>query len=281
MHEWTLLIFTLLTQTSVGLMLLAAIYGWLLKQQSGNEGLYQALRPVLLLASAASVIGLAVSFLHIGYPLNALNAIRNFGTSWMAREIVLTSAFIGASCLTTLIALRQQKICLWQIAVCAVIGIADLAAMGEIYRHTSVIAWLPFNTHFSFFGTMLIAGPIVVLLIVRSDSVAAQRLTVIATLCILVAIAMQLVALPAYISSVEQLARTAVVTFPLDSLTPFHQQSSLRIVRWLLSLAGAALLAYSVWRRREQTARMLLLSSAGLLLSAEIVGRYMFYSVHG
>lgn len=281
MHEWTLLVFTLLTQTSMGLMLLAAIYGCLLNQQSGKEMLYQALRPVLLLASATSVIGLAVSFLHIGYPLNALNAIRNFSTSWMAREIVLTSAFIGATCLTALIALRQRKIRLWHIVVCALIGIADLVAMGETYRQTSVIAWLPFNTHFSFFGTMLIAGSIVALLVVKSGSVAAQRLTIIATLCIVAAVAMQLVALPAYISSVEQLARTAVVTFPLDSLTPFHQQGNLRTVRWLLSLAGAALLVYSVWRCRTQTARSLLFSAAGLLLCAEIVGRYMFYSVHG
>jgi len=108
MHEWALLIFTICLQAAIGGVVMLALF---YKKISalGEEKTYQIFKLPLIVFASLSVIGLAASFAHLGTPLNALNTIRNFGSSWMSREIVFTGLFIAAVFVTLALALARKK----------------------------------------------------------------------------------------------------------------------------------------------------------------------------
>ncbi|MDU1297489.1 MAG: DmsC/YnfH family molybdoenzyme membrane anchor subunit, partial [Enterobacter hormaechei] len=85
MHELPLLIFTLFLQGSVGVTL------WLAFGSTQRSALLPA-AGAFVLAS----LGLLASALHMGYPLNALNALRHVSSSWLSREIIFASLYLAA-----------------------------------------------------------------------------------------------------------------------------------------------------------------------------------------
>lgn len=92
MHELPLLIFTLCLQGSVGVTL------WLaLGCQYAVEGRVPArvALPAMAGAFVLACVGLLTSALHMGYPLNALNALRHVASSWLSREIVFASLYLA------------------------------------------------------------------------------------------------------------------------------------------------------------------------------------------
>lgn len=92
MHELPLLIFTLCLQGSVGVTL------WLaLGCQYAVEGRVPArvALPAMAGAFVLACVGLLASALHMGYPLNALNALRHVASSWLSREIVFASLYLA------------------------------------------------------------------------------------------------------------------------------------------------------------------------------------------
>ena len=109
MHEWPLLIFTLLTQASVGVTLFAALVAFWLRNETTAQR-FSVLCPALLCACVFGGIGLIASFAHLGYPLNAINALRNIARSWLTREIVFASLFLAILGLVTLQALLTRRI---------------------------------------------------------------------------------------------------------------------------------------------------------------------------
>ena len=44
----------------------------------------------LYLALGMGIAGVLASLTHLGYPLNTLKTMKNLGTSWLSREILLT-----------------------------------------------------------------------------------------------------------------------------------------------------------------------------------------------
>ena len=92
MHELPLLIFTLFLQGSVGVTL------WLAFGSTQRSALLPA-AGAFVLAS----LGLLASALHMGYPLNALNALRHVSSSWLSREIIFASLYLAALGFATLL----------------------------------------------------------------------------------------------------------------------------------------------------------------------------------
>ncbi|MDU2940225.1 MAG: DmsC/YnfH family molybdoenzyme membrane anchor subunit, partial [Enterobacteriaceae bacterium] len=85
MHELPLLLFTLLLQGSVGVTLWLA----LLRSRAGS------MLPGVVIAFVMACTGLLASMLHMGYPLNALNALRHVASSWLSREVVFASLYLA------------------------------------------------------------------------------------------------------------------------------------------------------------------------------------------
>src|SRR5690606_14459184 len=134
MHELPLLVFTLFLQGSVGVTL------WLaLAPQSQTAHL--RMFPIAATAFALACIGLISSTLHMGYPLNALNALRHVGSSWLSREIVFASLYLACLGLASLLLLAKKPGWKGLLVVAAFLGAIDVFCMAQIYMHTSAVTW--------------------------------------------------------------------------------------------------------------------------------------------
>ncbi|MBN1388467.1 MAG: dimethyl sulfoxide reductase anchor subunit [Bacteroidales bacterium] len=85
-YNLALVVFTWLTQASVGLIILRAIY--MRRSSAGDDKIYITGRYILLTAFILLVTGLLFSFAHLNYPRHAFNALNNIISSWMSREIL-------------------------------------------------------------------------------------------------------------------------------------------------------------------------------------------------
>lgn len=85
-YNISLAVFTWLTQASVGLIILRAIY--MRRSSAGDKKIYTTGRYLLLTTFILLVTGLLFSFSHLNYPRHAFNALNNISTSWMSKEIL-------------------------------------------------------------------------------------------------------------------------------------------------------------------------------------------------
>ena len=82
-----------LTQLSVG----AFAADWLVSFFTHTDALGSSRPAFVMAAFIAGFMGLNSAILHLGRPLYAFRAVLGFRTSWMSREIVAFSAYLGAS----------------------------------------------------------------------------------------------------------------------------------------------------------------------------------------
>lgn len=166
MHDLPILIFTILLTVAIGLAgYLALVSRWLEKDLPVDRYRGTLLLPMIV-ATMLGAVALAVSFAHLGYPLNAVNAGRNIATSWLSREGLLAGGFIGLMGLTALWALWRGPILRPGLLAAFAVGLLAVVAMGELYRTTSVVTWMHPNTHVMFFGGLLILGALAGLLLI-------------------------------------------------------------------------------------------------------------------
>ncbi len=252
MHELPLLIFTLCLQGSVGVTL------WLaLGRQYAVEGRVPArgALPAMVGAFVLACVGLLASALHMGYPLNALNALRHVASSWLSREIVFASLYLAALGLgVVLLFFRKPG---WQplLALAAAFGLVDVFCMAQVYIHASVATWQHSNTLALFFGTSGIIGSVVIALAYLRNAGAAMRCAVVVVaLMVLIRLIMQ----PLWLAVLQALA----------------QLRDVYLLGWCVSAAGALLAAGGL-----RNARGTLVAGSVLLLIGEIMLRYVFFSI--
>jgi len=276
MHELPLLIFTLLVQGSVGITLFLTLAAP--KTKAHPEARRQLL-PAMLLACIAGGLGLMASTLHLGYPLNAFNALRHVASSWLSREIVFASFFLAAVGLCTLIMLVRKTLIAFLLPVAVVLGLIDVWCMSAIYAHSTVITWMHFNTWLMFYGSVGILGAVAMswLPILRSPGVtqARQRLMRLAVMLVVGIVAVRLLAQPAYMHYLATASLKGVVTLPHQPLDAFNQLGGLRLCSWVVSVVGALLFAFSGWRSRQNG----VVVGGLLLVVAEILFRFVFFSI--
>lgn len=277
MHELPLLIFTLLVQGSVGLTLFLALAARTAKD--APEAQKQRL-PAMLFACIAGGLGLIASTLHLGYPLNAFNALRHIASSWLSREIVFASVYLAVLGFCTLMMLIKKQRFGILLTVAAVLGLIDVWCMSAIYAHSSVITWMHFNTWLMFYGSVGILGAIAFTglpLLKASQAVSAYqpliRLTVVTVMMVTV---IRLLAQPAYLHYLSSASLNNVVTLPHQPVQAFAELSGLRLLSWVISVMGTALFAISGWRNR----RCGLIIGSLLLLVSEVLFRFVFFSIH-
>lgn len=85
-YNISLVFFTWLTQASVGLIILRAVY--MRGSTASDDKIYITGRYMLLTTFILLVTGLLFSFAHLNYPRHAFNAVNNISNSWMSREIL-------------------------------------------------------------------------------------------------------------------------------------------------------------------------------------------------
>ena len=134
--ELALVIFTIFAQMSVGAFLVLGGVHFFATRYAGIEEADKLSTYALLAIGPVMVVGLIVSFFHLGNPINAPRAIMNLGTSWLSREILFGVLFAGAGFLFALMQWRK-----WGSAglrniialVAAVFGLGLVFSMAMVY----------------------------------------------------------------------------------------------------------------------------------------------------
>ena len=278
MHEWALLIFTICVQTAIGGMFILWLYERNIRK-AGDETTFSILKTPLIIIAVLSLIGLGASFAHLGTPSNALNTIRNIGSSWMSREIVATGAFIGAACITTGLAIVQKKINPIFLLVTAIIGFVDIYCMAAIYANSLISGWNSVNTYLSFYGTAFILGAVLIAsftvpaLRAKNMDDMAKNLLKLSFFAALLGIALQLVGValfPASMAEVNIMAATAAST----SLETYQATIA---IRWVVEVIGFILLGYLALAPAKKTPMAVAFVALIVLGFAEGLSRYVFY----
>lgn len=298
-REWTLPAYTILTQLSVGALLVIWVIRALNINEFGSEKTDQAIKiPVLILFSTA-IFAIIFAHFHLSRPYLSFLALRNIGSSWLSRELLanlIYVIFLGLL-LASLWSIKARNNTItflgWLAILC---GFITEFCMSRIYLLPSQPAWDSLLTPISFLMTTFLLGVLTVPLLFTMDLIFKKaqgqesavinsqlidrslgKLAILAvTLCILMVTIVSLQI--ALLFSGNAAAQTS-----LDLLLNIYQP--LLIIRLVFLFIGAGWLSFVAARHHhiKLAAESLILQAfitCLLVLVAEILGRFLFFAIH-
>ncbi len=132
--EFPLVLFTVLTQLSVGLAVFAAIRQWVTVEgtTTNTRNEWIAILSSLLLAVFAAVF-------HLGRPLGAFRMLTNLSSSWLSREILAFLIF-GALVALSFYMIYTKAVNGWVLKLTALVGIIAIFTSGMAYAGEGIDA---------------------------------------------------------------------------------------------------------------------------------------------
>jgi DMSO reductase anchor subunit len=162
----SIVLFTVLVQAAAGLLIMyTLIPGKGITEDKIRAG--DILVPVVALLLAMS--GLVISFLHLGYPANSLNALNHLKSSWMSREILSVSLLIAFLVIWIITILKWGKGRISSIIsiISSIISFLLLYTMIRLYTLPAMIYLDTPLTPISFFAGAFYCGGLILLIISR------------------------------------------------------------------------------------------------------------------
>lgn len=254
-RDWALVAFTLLMQSAIGTLLVAAA-----ASLAGVDG--RAFDAPLVVAAWASVLALAASLLHLGRPARAWLALANVRSSWLSREIVASVVFVVA--LGIVAALRRSGgSALFPIVA---VGVFVAYAMSRLYMVPAQPAWNRLLTPVAFFVSALLLGAVIVLATSALEPDLARRLAV-------VAIAL----------AIGQGGLTSIYAagLPAEPAAAISIGSIGSTVTWLTAARiGAAIAAIALLATMPMVPALTLTGGLAFacVIASELAGRVLFYA---
>ncbi|CAA6805731.1 MAG: molybdopterin oxidoreductase, iron sulfur subunit [uncultured Sulfurovum sp.] len=277
--ELPLVFMTVLTQVSLG-----AFFALFLGQLLFSLG-FNLPEPTLAMAMVAlipSAIGLPLSALHLGRPILAMTAMKNWRNSWLSREAIALGAFTALASVVALMYYLDIKgfALLFVEAITLALGLFGIYAQSMIYRVRARPAWNRLSTTKRFFGSAYIGFLLIcLLLLINAGSSGAMVLLAVSLLAGMgqVLVIYEEILFYRHLNKEDalyyQLNRTRIL------LTEhFGKIKKLRVYSLLLSALALPMLA-------------ILFTASGLIglaisslvlaiviaLGSELAGRYLFY----
>ncbi len=278
--ELPLVFMTVLTQVSLGAFF-ALFFGQLLFSIGFNLP-----EPTFIMAIAAflpSAIGLPLSALHLGRPILAMTAMRNWKTSWLSREAIALGAYTGLATAIAGMYFLEIKgfILVFMQTITLAVGIFGIYAQSKIYRIRARPSWDRSSTTKRFFGSGYVGFLLISLLLIITN--AKDGAMVLLAVSLLAGMAQVLIIYEEIIfynhldkedPLYYQLNRTAILLnehFYWVKKIRFYTLVAFALVLPLLAIlfvsSGLIWLAISI----------LTLAVIGALIS-ELLGRYLFYT---
>ncbi len=277
--ELPLVFMTVLTQVSLGAFL-ALFLGQLLFSLGFN--LPEPSLAMAIIAFLPAAIGLPLSALHLGRPIMAITAMKNWKTSWLSREAIALGAYTGLATMVAGLYFLEIKgfVLLLVEAITLVMGLFGIYAQSMIYRIKARPAWNRKSTTKRFFGSGYVGFLLIAMILLISNG--KEGAIVLLAITLLAGMGQALIIFeevmfyrhldkegPLY----YQLNRTRILLkehfgsikkFRLYSLVLFALALPLLAILFTASgLAGLAIAA-------------LVIATVGALVS-ELAGRYLFY----
>ncbi len=164
--EIPMILFTVLGQMSVGAFIVLGVIQLLAATKYSAKAIDRLSDPALLAIGPTLVFGLMASALHMHDPMNAINVIRHWDSSWLSREIIFGMAFAGAGFAFAVCQARTWFSPFMRrmlAAVTALFGVALIWSMANIYASLETVpTWNSWFTIVQFFATAIILGGLAV-----------------------------------------------------------------------------------------------------------------------
>jgi anaerobic dimethyl sulfoxide reductase subunit C (anchor subunit) len=271
-HEWPLMVFTVLGQCVVGAFIVLAIA--LLTRRSEEE--YRRIHLSMFFLWVLMAVAFIASVLHLGSPLRAFNSLNRLGASPLSNEIGSGSLFFALGGIYWLLAVLNKMPSalgkVWLI-VTMVAGVGFVYAMCRVYEINTVPTWDNAYTAFHFGLTVLIGGPVLGYLLLRSADIngCALRLLPVISVTALVVSMSVVVMQSASLASINSAVQAASALIP-----QYGMLSVSRLV--LIALGLGCWICPLILRKRPAIASMVL--AFVLVFAGELIGRAIFYGLH-
>jgi anaerobic dimethyl sulfoxide reductase subunit B (iron-sulfur subunit) len=154
LREWSLVVFTVLSQTAAGLTLFAGgLRGY-------TPDLDPVVLPVVIGLLAAAMCG---SLLHLGRKRNTVRAISNLESSWLSREILAALALLGVTAVAwwSTVSVEAAAVRAWITWTTVPVALFFLFGMARVYMQRTVPVWNHWRTPLAFLATSVLMGGLV------------------------------------------------------------------------------------------------------------------------
>ncbi len=299
LREWALIIFTTLTQLSVGSFVVLGIVHFFAARKYGANEADRLSDRALLAIGPAMALGLIASLLHLGNPMSAYRAVTNFDSSWLSREILLTVTFFVIGGVFAIMQWRKigspmvRNIIAW---IAAIVGLFAIYSMSRIYMVPVQPAWNTSFTPLTFFvaafllGTLAIGAAYVAnyaYINKKAPEDCEVQLEILRTalrwisLAAVVLLGIELVITPLYLAYLAGGNPAAAETASMMG----GEFGAVLVLRLVLAFLGAGVLALFLYQNaassnKEKILAVLAYSAFLLVLVSEVLGRYLFYATH-
>lgn len=299
MSEWSLIIFTTIMQMAVGsFAVLGGVHFFATRRYSEKDADLLSDRALLAIGPAV-VLALVVTFLHLGNPINAPRAISNLGTSWLSREITLAVIFSVGGAVFAFMQWRKISTPNTRNAIAlvlAAVGLVCVFSMSQIYMLPTIPAWDSLATPAAFLLTTFLLGALAIgaayvaayWMLKSRDNLTDQtvQFDILATtlrwiaLISIALLGIQFIVIPLYVA---ELAVDTSAAASASIALIMSQNGLLFGLRLALLFLGAGIFAVFVYQNATSEAKLriagnLAYAAFALVLVAEIIGRFLFYS---
>jgi len=297
-REWALIIFTILAQMAVGSFLVLGFVHFFATRKAGPEEADRLSDRALLAIGLVLILGMFASLFHLGNPLNAYKAVTNVGTSWLSREILAGVLFAGLGGLFAIMQWRKigsfalRNVLAW---ITAVIGLALVYSMSQVYMLPMQPAWNTWATPITFFVTTFLLGSLAigaafvanyVYLKRKGDANLDVQLGLLRSsfrwiaLASIVLLGIELIVTPLYIGNLAVETNVAAMESVRLMIVEMGFLLALRLVFVFIgvSLFGVFLYQNAFGEDKTNLISAVAFGAFALVLVAEVIGRYMFYA---
>jgi anaerobic dimethyl sulfoxide reductase subunit C (anchor subunit) len=266
--EWPLIIFTVLSQTSIGVLLAL----WWLDRSPLDTDLF---KKATLISGILLALALIVSLFDLGHPELAFRAVEHLGSSWLSREIVLFSlAFVAWLYLCLQVYpfnnIRLPK-CNRRLAagIAGILGLAGVLSSAMIYALPRVPSWDGVQTPLFFLLTAGLLGALTILVLGRQSLTPGQVVGLL--YWVAACIGISLVSFVLYLSMLDAANPEDLATFQYLCSSPLFW---IRVVtNWLLPI----ILLWPALKSKKASSPNLFLSLLVVSGIGELLGRALFY----
>jgi anaerobic dimethyl sulfoxide reductase subunit C len=306
MRERSLVVFTVLAQTAVGLYWAWGLIWWAAAPTAGPVVREQLLTPLVAVGPFIATAALA-SLLHLGSPSRAWRALGNLRTSWLSREVLFLALFAaGWGVLAATVWLGDAPPAAFgtpnwmggapgaallaglMTALVAIVGAGLVYSMARVYRLRTVPGWDTPLTTATFFLTAIALGALAATLaisgVVGAASVAEQAVLVLAGRVLLLVAGLAL-ALELWLEATWAARRRAAARRVDQGLNPPGDGDPGGDVgrRTLLVIALALIVVAQLsagWAASRPPPDLLVGLALAAALVASVLGRARFYRSH-
>lgn len=289
LHEWPLVLFTVLAQSAVG----AFIAFTLVLLTAEGKRIANRIHYGMVVLWAFMACGFIFSTMHLGSPERAFNALNRIGQSDLSNEIATGSLFFALGSgywvlavsrflqkdrpnlpLVGLVANVEQKLpTRWSSLARIVVvlsGLIFVGAMAKLYMIPTVPTWNSIYTPLAFFLTMFIGGSLlaaVILNFIGGDKEFQRGLVLVSFFSILAAMAL---------SWLQYQFLADVNTSIFNALERVPDFMLFMSVRFVISLVGISLVLFALRNAKNPIAILGFLC----VFAGELIARTLFYGLH-